>query len=183
MNNRSNHLTEQLQNYANLHIKRSFEYLLISTYFGNYKMNREGFEKVFRKLSDETWNDGIELIKHIAKRGRVHSFTTKYPDSDINEKKIGNDVKTYEDYELQTMARALDIQKHLAEKALEIHRDATSHKHSDAEIAHYIEEKFAEKQAESVRTIAGHVTDLRQLLVDGKDGSLALHMFDEYLSK
>lgn len=182
MTDDNQHLLKELQQYANLHIKRSFEYLLVSTHFANYEHNRVGFEKLFHKLSDETWNDGIEIIKHITKRGGVHRFDERMP-------LVEKDKPNYEDYELQAMAKAVDVQKHLAEKALDIHRDALKHHkdhgHSlhDAEIAHYIEEEFAEKQAESVRTLVGHVTDLRKLLLEGKDGSLALHLFDEYLQK
>lgn len=46
----------------------------MSTHFGNYKDQRLGFEKFFRSLSDRTWNDAIDLIKYLTKRGRKMNF-------------------------------------------------------------------------------------------------------------
>lgn len=170
-------LVTELQQYANLHIMRSFEYLLVSTHFANYVNNREGFEKVFRSLSDSTWSDGIQLIKHITKRGGNHSFVRA--DDPLTRKD-----NMYEQYELQSLSRAVDVQKHLANQAFRIHNTAL-HRHAnshDAEIAQYIEEEFAEKHAEEVRKLVGHVSDLRRLS-EGNDVSLAIHLFDEYLQK
>lgn len=48
-----------------------------ATHFGNYEKSREGFEKLFRKLSDSTWNDAIDLIKYITKRGGVMDFAAR----------------------------------------------------------------------------------------------------------
>lgn len=58
-----------MQAYANLHLERSFEYLLSSAYYNNYQTNRAGFSKLFKKLSDQSWEKTIDLIKHITKRG------------------------------------------------------------------------------------------------------------------
>lgn len=169
-------LVAELQKYANLHIMRSFEYLLVATHFSNYVNNREGFEKVFRKLSDSTWEDGIDLIKHIALRGGNHSFTERMVDGLPGK-------KTYELYELQSLGRAVDVQKHLADEAFKIHNIALrKHEIHDPEIAQYIEEEFAEKHAEEVRKLVGHVSDLRRMS-EGSDASLALHLFDDYLQK
>lgn len=40
-----------------------------SAYFNNYEANREGFSKLYRKLADDAWEDTIDLIKYMAKRG------------------------------------------------------------------------------------------------------------------
>lgn len=40
-----------------------------SAYFNNYEANREGFSKLYRKLADDAWDDAIDLIKYMAKRG------------------------------------------------------------------------------------------------------------------
>jgi len=48
-----------------------------STHFGNYEQSREGFEKLFRKLSDSTWDDAIHLIKYITKRGGKMNFSAR----------------------------------------------------------------------------------------------------------
>lgn len=62
-------LQAELQAYANANIETSFEFLLMSTHFGNYEANREGFKGLYRKLSDKVWEEAIDLIKYIAHRG------------------------------------------------------------------------------------------------------------------
>lgn len=62
-------LEVDLHSYANGHIETSFEYLLMSTHFGNYETNRDGFKGLFRKLSDKAWNEAINIIKFVSKRG------------------------------------------------------------------------------------------------------------------
>lgn len=62
-------LKADLQAYANANIETSFEFLLMSTHFGNYEVHRDGFKGLYRKLSDQSWADAIDLIKYIAKRG------------------------------------------------------------------------------------------------------------------
>lgn len=62
-------LQADLQSYVNANIETSFEFLLMSTHFGNYEANRDGFKGLYRKLSDQSWADAIDLIKYIAKRG------------------------------------------------------------------------------------------------------------------
>lgn len=170
----------ELQAYANTHIMRSFEYLLMSTHFGNYEKNREGFEKVFRKLSDATWEDGINLMKYIGKRGGNHSFSQRKVD--VLHPKDEN--SNYELNEIQSLAKAVDMQKSLASDAFKIH-EAVTRRHTnthDPEVAQYIEEEFAEKHSEEIRKLVGHVSDLTKML-KGNDFSLALYMFDEFLQK
>ncbi|XP_017770329.1 PREDICTED: ferritin light chain, oocyte isoform [Nicrophorus vespilloides] len=168
-----------LQKYVNTHITRSYEFLLMSTHYANYEKNRAGFEKLLRGYSDEKWNNAIELIKYISKRGGRMDF---------NKVKLFNKTEdynvVYEMNEIETLAMALDIEKDMAHDANKIHSEA-SHKnndHYDPEVLQYIEEEFAERQAESIRTLAGHTTDLKKLL-SGPDSSLALYLFDEMLQK
>lgn len=67
-------LQADLQAYANAHIESSYELLLMSTQFGNYESNRDGFKALYRKLSDKTWEDAINIIKFITKRGGRMNF-------------------------------------------------------------------------------------------------------------
>lgn len=67
-------LEANLQSYVNANIESSFEFLLMSTYFGNFEAQREGFKQLYRKHSDKTWEDAIDLIKYIAKRGGRMNF-------------------------------------------------------------------------------------------------------------
>lgn len=67
-------LMVDLQSYANANIETSFEYLLMSTHFGNYETNREGFKGLYRKMSDRAWENAIDIIKFITKRGGKMDF-------------------------------------------------------------------------------------------------------------
>lgn len=82
--------------------------------------------------------------------------------------------------ELHSLAKALDTEKKLAEEALRIHSQAQHHTKQDASIAHYIEENFIEDQAQIIRKLAGHTTDMKSLLVD-RDPSISVMLFDDYL--
>lgn len=168
-----------LQSYVNDHIARSFDYLLMSTHFSNYEKHREGFSKLFRKLSDDTWNDAIDLIKYITKRGEKMDFSARKGDAGVP------DEKTHELYELHALARGLDTQKKLAEEAHLIHKEALKHHEGshDPEVTSYLEEHFMHSQAEKVREFSGYTNDLKRLLAEPKQSSLALFLFDEYLQK
>lgn len=95
-----------LQSFANKHITHSFQYLLLSSHFANYEKQRIGFSKLFRKLSDTAWNEGIELIKYLTNRGATMDFNSKRADDSL----IETENDTYELYELDSLAKALDIQ-------------------------------------------------------------------------
>lgn len=62
-------LQADLQSYVNANIETSFELLLMSTHFGNYEAHRDGFKGLYRKLSDQSWADAIDLIKYVTRRG------------------------------------------------------------------------------------------------------------------
>ncbi|XP_028168184.1 ferritin light chain [Ostrinia nubilalis] len=168
----------ELKGYANLHLERSYEYLLSAAFFNNYQTNRAGFSKLFKKLSDDAWEKTIDLIKHVTMRGDSMDFAQR-------SKKVDKRNYTVELHELESLAKALDSQKQLAEVAFFIHREATrnSPKLHDAEIAQYMEEKFVEDQAKTIRELAGHTTDLKKFITNGQDLSLSLYLFDEYLQK
>nr|1Z6O_A Chain A, Ferritin light chain [Trichoplusia ni]1Z6O_B Chain B, Ferritin light chain [Trichoplusia ni]1Z6O_C Chain C, Ferritin light chain [Trichoplusia ni]1Z6O_D Chain D, Ferritin light chain [Trichoplusia ni]1Z6O_E Chain E, Ferritin light chain [Trichoplusia ni]1Z6O_F Chain F, Ferritin light chain [Trichoplusia ni]1Z6O_G Chain G, Ferritin light chain [Trichoplusia ni]1Z6O_H Chain H, Ferritin light chain [Trichoplusia ni]1Z6O_I Chain I, Ferritin light chain [Trichoplusia ni]1Z6O_J Chain len=171
----------ELQAYAKLHLERSYDYLLSAAYFNNYQTNRAGFSKLFKKLSDEAWSKTIDIIKHVTKRGDKMNFDQH------STMKTERKNYTAENHELEALAKALDTQKELAERAFYIHREATrnsQHLH-DPEIAQYLEEEFIEDHAEKIRTLAGHTSDLKKFITanNGHDLSLALYVFDEYLQK
>ena len=84
--------------------------------------------------------------------------------------------------ELNSLAKALDTEKQLAEEALRLHAQTQNHPKQDASVAHYLEEEFMEPQAEVIRTLAGHTNDLKGLIA-GRDASLSVFLFDEYLKK
>lgn len=173
---------EVLQRYANHQIEKSFEYLLLAANFGTFVKNRPGFEKQFRSLSDKSWGNGIELIKHITKRGGAHDFSVS--SSNKTEKKQILDLN-----ELNALALTLDYEKTLALEAHRIHERYSHAKHQpdyDPEVAHFIEEEFIENQATTIRKLSGYTNDLKKLLKEYKDTndvSLSLYLFDDYLAK
>lgn len=176
-------VASELQAYANLHLERSYEYLLSAAFFNNYQTNRAGFSKLFKKLSDETWEKTIDIIKHVTLRGDKMDFARR----SALENNVERKNYTAEVHELQALAKALDTQKELAERAFHIHREATrnsQHLH-DPEITQYLEEEFIEDQAKTIRNLAGHTTDLKKFITSnsGRDLSISLYLFDEYLQK
>ncbi|XP_011643571.1 ferritin heavy polypeptide-like 17 [Pogonomyrmex barbatus] len=168
-------LQPELQAFANANIETSFEFLLLSTHFGNYEANREGFKKLYRKLSDKSWEEAIDLIKYIAERGGKMDMN-QLPRS----KKLVKDSRILELTELSSLAKALDSEKQLADEALRIHSQAQHHTKQDAAVAHYIEEHFMESLTERVRQLAGYSNDLKNMLEE-RDASLSVFLFDEYL--
>ncbi|XP_022819214.1 ferritin, lower subunit isoform X2 [Spodoptera litura] len=178
---RHGNVATELQAYANLHLERSYEYLLSAAYFNNYQTNRAGFSKLFKKLSDEAWEKTIDIIKHVTMRGDEMNFDQR------STMKVERKNYTVELHELEALAKALDTQKEIAERAFYIHREATrnsQHLH-DPEVAQYLEEEFIEDQSKKIRELAGHTTDLKKFITSnhGQDLSLALYLFDEYLQK
>lgn len=171
-----NEVVKDLQSYANLHIARNFQFLLMSTHFTNYEKNRQGFAKLYRGISDELWEDSIKLIKHITKRGGKMDFTYK--------KQLTNDVTfdNYEFYEVGSLGRALDAMKSLASEGMEIHGNAGRRKElHEPEVSSFLENEFLHEHAETIRKLAGHTSDLKNLISSANDASIAVHLFDNYL--
>jgi len=52
-----------------------------------------------------------------------------------------------------------------------------------SQVSSYLEEHFLHRHADSVRQLSGHANDLKRLLSENKQASLALFLFDEYLQK
>jgi len=170
-----------LQAYVNSQLTTSYDYLLLSTHFNSYQKNRPGFEKLFNGLSDKAWDRAVDLIKHITKRGGVANFNQR------NEipSTVGQQQRKLEVDELHALALALDSEKKLSLDAHHLHRRVSHidhHEHYDPEITQYLEEKFLEDQADTIRKLSGYTNDLSKL-VKVSDPSLSLYLFDEYLAK
>lgn len=95
--------------------------------------------------------------------------------------------KVFELIELDSLAKALDSEKQLVNKALYIHKEAQHQVNKmDAGVAHYIEEHLIEPLSESVRQLAGYSNDLKNMLTVHEHNDargVAVFLFDEYLSK
>ena len=175
-------LEKEVQVYINSQLAKSYEYLLLATYFNSYQTNRPGFQKLYQGLSDRSFDDSIELIKQITRRGGEINFNTKHK-SDASVES----TKTLEVTELNSLAIALDNEKQLSRGAMHVHQIAAhSHKdqsRADPEMTQYMEEKFLSSQASTVRKLSGYANDLAKLMNNGPDASLSIYLFDEYLQK
>ncbi|XP_039970429.1 soma ferritin [Bactrocera neohumeralis] len=167
-----------IQSYINLNLHKSYQYLLLSSFYNSYQKNRPGFNKLYRDLSDRSFDDAIDLIKHVTRRGGQVDFRaiSQHPNSIAQSK-----LKLEED-ELHSLGIALDIEKTLTADAGHVHYQSTHGRPHDPQTAHYIEEKFLHKQADSVRKVSGLVNDLSKIM-NQPDPSLGIYLFDQYLEK
>lgn len=168
-------------------IAASYTHLIFSVNFDIYTRDRPGFQKLYRGLSDKAWDRALHLIKYYTVRGGK-------PVLDIanNLTNINGDYPTSVE-EVRSLKEAVRLEKDLSAKAYKIHAHFSSHKGSDikdldAGIAHYVEEKFIEDQADTIRHLTGYYNDLSTLLgnekcTKSKNGALACYLFDEYLQK
>lgn len=167
--------------YANEYLARSYEYFFLAAQFGTYSKDRPGFEKILHGLSDSAWNKGVEMIKEMSKRGFKHHFSVTPETAQI--------TSSANLTELVALAKAAEIEKTLLVKANDIHRH---HSHAsfdsakscgyDAGLSHYIAEEILEEKTETVRTLVGHVNQLKKLfLQDPKTYALSVFLFDQHL--
>lgn len=157
---------------------KSYEYLLLATYFNSYQKNRPGFQKLYQGLSDRSFDDTIDLIKKLTSRGGKVNFNTVH-ESPASVSKVRMQLEVDE---LHSLAMALDNEKQLTNGAIHVHTRALHSGERDPEITQYLEEKFLTKQSETVRKLSGYVNDLSKLM-NVPDPSLSVYLFDEYLQK
>lgn len=180
------HSYEDFIKLANDNLIRSWEYLFLSAQFGTHVKQRLGFEKILHGLADEGWNKGFEMIKEASKRGFTHKFGPSNEESNL--------IKTVGDVaELPALAKAVDIEKNLLNRANNVHlnhqhaahkNDASKYGTYDASLAHYLEEEIIEKKTENIRHLVGHVNDLKNIFSKGEEiYSMSLYLFDQYLQK
>ncbi|XP_046419464.1 uncharacterized protein LOC124179303 [Neodiprion fabricii] len=172
-------IQSKLEQYANALIDTSFKYLTVSSYFGNFERNRMGLKRLYRKLSDEAWDDAKDLINFITLRGGEMHFDER--PTYWNERRELQ-VNEHDLSELERMSNVLDNYKMMADEAIKIQREVTKHADLDGSVAHYFEERFFQRQTKTVHTLSGYVNDLKRFFSEA-DASLALFLFDEYLLK
>jgi hypothetical protein len=172
---------DNFMKHTNEYLVRSYEYFFLSAQFGTYGKDRPGFQKLLKGLSDSAWNKGIQLIKEITKRGHAHTFQM-----DLAVEAITSSSNVTE---LVALAKAAEIEKGFLVKANDLHRH---HSHAsfkaenscgyDAALSHFIAEEILEEKTETVRTLVGHVNQLKKLFVNDKATyPLSLFMFDQHL--
>ncbi|XP_053668561.1 soma ferritin [Anopheles marshallii] len=181
-----------LKQYTSQLVHKSFNFLIMSSAFNKHDLDRPGFEKLYRKISDKAWEDAMELIKYQSRRGGF-GHLVKPTNHETNYTKLV-DVD-----ELSSLQFALDYEKTMANEIFDIHRKV-SHAHSvsgsnganhvahyDPDTAHYLDEKIIEYQSGVIRDLAGYIHNLKHI-TSKKDpkpsaSDLGIHIFDEYLAK
>ncbi|TMW46363.1 hypothetical protein DOY81_008556 [Sarcophaga bullata] len=172
------HIEPEVQAYINSHLTKSYEYLLLATHFNSYQKNRPGFQKLYQGLSDRSFDDTIDMIKQVTRRGGKANFNVVHE----SPASVAKQHLQLEVDELHSLAMALDSEKQLSNGAIHVHTRSLHATERDPEMAQFIEEKFLAKQAESVRKLSGYANDLSKLM-NQQDPSLAVYLFDEYLQK
>ena len=157
---------------------KSYEYLLLATHFNSYQKNRPGFQKLYQGLSDRSFDDTIDMIKQVTRRGGKANFNVVHESpASVAKQRLQLEVD-----ELHSLAMALDSEKQLSNGAIHVHTRSLHATERDPEMAQFIESKFLAQQAESVRKLSGYANDLSKLM-NQQDPSLAVYLFDEYLQK
>ncbi|EAU77119.3 soma ferritin [Anopheles arabiensis] len=177
-----------LKQYTSQLVDKSFHFLMMSSAFNKHSLDRPGFEKLYRKISDKAWADAIELIKYQSRRGSFGHL--------VQPSKGENYGKVLDVQELSSLQFALDYEKQMAKEAHAIHRKI-SHAHSkagsngsddvyhyDPDAAHYLDENIIEYQSGVVRDLAGYVHNLKHFTsAKHAANDLGNHVFDEFLAK
>lgn len=167
-----------LQTLINHHLSHSFQYMSMSSHFGRDVINRKGFQKLFRKLSDDSWEESLELLGHVIKRGG-HLM----PEASAEGLRVQMPAgRNYSQPELMALGRALDLTKLLAGETVDLHQQITGMCISscDPELAEFLQSKLMPEQTTTIRELSGHVTTLR-VMMGGEERDLGLNLFDESL--
>lgn len=184
------HVKDDLEIFTNQQLEKSFDFLLLSHVFDQYKLDRPGFEKLYRKIADKAWEDTQGLIKYRSKRGMVVQLNGLQSDNEkVLEKhtlKTMNRATLLDSNEMGSLKLALAYEKKLAEESHRIHKKI-SHAHGegqvyDPDVAHYLDEEIIEYQSGVIRELTGHIHNLQSILAE-TTSDLGLHLFDEYLAK
>lgn len=182
-----NHVKDDLQIFTNKQLNKSFDFLLLAFTFDKYDLDRPGFEKLYRKISDKAWEDTIALVKYQSKRGL--SVELDGVENEVSEQSNGKKVdKTslLDSNELSSLKYALGYEKDLANESHQIHKKI-SHAHDkgaayDPDVAHYLDEEIIEYQSGTIRKLTGYIHNLHSIIEETNTKDLGIHMFDEYLA-
>lgn len=172
------HVEKDMHKYTKQMLVKSYDFLLLSSVFDQYSMDRPGFEKMYRKIADKAWEDTIGLIKYQSRRGAVVT---------LDEGKFVHNVSSLlTSNEPSSLKLALDYEKVLANEAHIMHKKIShtgESNHYDPDAAHYLDENFIEYQSGTIRKLSGHIRNLDDILGEVGTKDLGLQMFDEYLDK
>lgn len=184
-----NHIANDLETFTNQQLDKSFDFLLLAFTFDKYDLDRPGFEKLYRKLSDKAWEDTEKLVKYQSRRGLhvdLNGVQTGVL-SQLNEGKVGGKTTLLDSNELSSLKVALGYEKILADESHRIHKKI-SHAHDkgaayDPDVAHFLDEEIIEYQSGTIRKLTGYIHNLHSIIEESNTKDMGIHMFDEYLDK
>jgi len=172
-------LGKKAQELATQHLQASMQFLMLSSRFSFWETERQGFQKLFEKLSDSVFDDAVTIIQQSARRGGViHNLEVHMP------------VMKYDISEIEALGKALDFQKALANDTLHlIHFAASGNsgdgRNPDGEFAHFLTEEVGVRQGKVIHNLAGHVNSLGDAIAAartiGKDPGFAIYMYDSQI--
>lgn len=172
------HVEKDMHKYTKQMLVKSYDFLLLSSVFDHYSMDRPGFEKLYRKIADKAWDDTINLIKYQSRRGAVVT---------LDETNLSHNVSSLlSSDEASSLKLALNYEKILATEAHKMHKKIShtgESNHYDPDVAHYLDENLIEYQSGTIRKLSGHIKNLDDILGEPGTKDLGLQMFDDYLDK
>lgn len=182
-----NYVQDDLQAFTNQQLDKSFDFLVLSAKLG--RATRPGFQKLYRKISDQAWKDTAKLIKYQSKRGlsvQINAPKDKVLNTMNNGKYKNQPVF---DFREESLELAVDYDQFLAEESHRIHRKISQAQDSegsryDPDVAHFLDEQFIQPQSDTIRKLAGYFYKLRRITEDIPPlKRLVIHSFDDYLNK
>lgn len=182
------HVKDDLETFTNQQLEKSFDFLLLSSAFDQHNLDRPGFEKLYRKISDKAWEDTQKLIKYRSKRGlTVELNGLNDAKNALKQTHAVTRAALLGTNEIDSLKVALNYEKVLAEESHSIHKKI-SHAHGkdeayDPDVAHYLDEEIIEYQSGVIRELAGHIHILKSIQDESATAALGTHLFDEYLAK
>lgn len=149
----------------NLELYASYVYQSMAWYFDRDDVSLPGFHKFFKDSSKEEREHAEKFMKfQNARGGRIVLQNIEKPERD--EWGTG----------LEAMQMALTLEKNVNQVLLDLHKLASQHE--DNHMTDFLEGDFLNEQVESIKQLAGFVTQLKRL-----GPGLGEHMFDKELSE
>ncbi|XP_054761733.1 soma ferritin-like [Lytechinus pictus] len=145
----------------NLELYASYTYLAMAFHFDRDDVALGNIHKYFVKASDEERDHAQKLMKFQNQRGgRIVLQDVKAPQ------------KSAWSSGAEAMQDALDLEKHVNQALLDLHKIAS--KHEDAQMTDFLEANYLTEQVEAIKELGGYVTNLKRV-----GPGLGEYMFDK----
>jgi len=134
----------------NLELYASYVYQSMAFHFDRDDVALNNFRDFFQKNSDEEREHAEKLMKFQNQRGgRIVLKQIQAPEKD--------DWGTGH----QAMQSALELEKHVNQALLDLHKTADSH--GDAQMCDFIEANYLTEQVEAINEMAKHIANLKRV--------------------